>query len=81
MVDFQELNDDVGSIDDFKKFVGAAKDKSINVIIELDPNHSSDQHEWFKKSINREEPFTSFYVWADASKSGGPPNNWVTFFV
>ena len=46
------------------------------------PNHSSDQHEWFKKSVAREEPYTNYYIWRDAHPDSPdmrplPPNNWV----
>lgn len=46
------------------------------------PNHSSDEHEWFKKSAQRIEPYTDYYVWKDAKYENGlrlPPNNWVKF--
>jgi glycosidase len=71
---------------DFQKFVNTAKSKNQNIILELDPNHSSDQHPWFIKSINKEEPYTSFYVWANGKVNAGsrtlmPPNNWVNIFV
>ena len=50
------------------------------------PNHTSDQHEWFKKSVAKERGFEDFYVWHDGypSVNGGrpkPPNNWVRFFT
>lgn len=46
------------------------------------PNHSSDQHEWFQKSVNREGNYTDYYVWKDPKgfdENGEPipPNNWV----
>jgi len=47
------------------------------------PNHSSDQHEWFQKSLLREDPYTDYYVWKDPKgfdEEGDPipPNNWVS---
>ena len=47
------------------------------------PNHSSDQHLWFQKSVAREDPYTDFYVWKDPyaiDEEGNkiPPNNWVS---
>lgn len=47
------------------------------------PNHSSDMHEWFQKSIQKVEPYTDYYVWKDPNGFGDdgkpiPPNNWVT---
>ena len=37
--------------------------------MDLVPNHSSDQHEWFEKSVAREAGFEDFYVW----RSGASP--------
>ncbi len=46
------------------------------------PNHSSNKHVWFQKSVAREDPYTDFYVWKDPKgfdEDGKPipPNNWV----
>lgn len=54
----------------------------LRVVLDFVPNHTSDQHEWFLKSQRREEPYTDYYVWADAKgvdEAGHPipPNNWV----
>jgi glycosidase len=56
------------------------------LILDLVPNHSSNQHEWFAKSLKKEEPYSDYYVWAKpknhaqvAAKGAKPepPNNWV----
>lgn len=54
------------------------------------PNHSSDQCEWFTKSIKREGIYSEYYIWRDAknqqevlkNSSITPiqPNNWVKYF-
>jgi len=45
------------------------------------PNHTSDEHTWFTKSVQRIEPYTNYYVWKDpiidANGNRTPPNNWV----
>jgi len=45
------------------------------------PNHSSDEHEWFNKSVHRIYPYTNYYVWLDGKVDENgyrvPPNNWV----
>jgi glycosidase len=44
------------------------------------PNHSSDEHEWFIKSVKKEDNYTDYYVWHDGRLDGSntiPPNNWV----
>jgi glycosidase len=45
------------------------------------PNHSSDEHEWFIKSVDRIDPYTDYYVWRDGKATGVPPTNWVTLFI
>ncbi|KAF2891956.1 hypothetical protein ILUMI_14217, partial [Ignelater luminosus] len=43
------------------------------------PNHSSDKHEWFIKSENREPGYEDFYIWRDGV-NGSEPNNWLSIF-
>lgn len=55
----------------------------IKIIVDFIPNHTSDQHPWFKESCkdNTSNPYTDYYVWADGKElpngTFGPPNNWV----
>jgi alpha-glucosidase len=54
----------------------------IKLVLDFVPNHSSNLHEWFQKSVKREVPYADYYVWADAKGFGTeatpiPPNNWV----
>jgi glycosidase len=44
------------------------------------PNFTSDEHEWFIKSVKREGRYADYYVWHDGRTDGSniyPPNNWV----
>ncbi|XP_023315852.1 uncharacterized protein LOC106651823 isoform X1 [Trichogramma pretiosum] len=79
--DFKNTNQQFGQIEDFKKFVSSAAEKGINIVIDIDPNHSSDEHPWFKKSVQKIGNYSSYYVWADGKPNpkGGflPPNNWL----
>jgi len=50
------------------------------------PNHSSDENEWFQKSVKRIEPYTDYYVWHDGKidpQTGKrvEPSNWVSYSV
>ena len=80
--DFKDIDPLFGTLQDFQELLQAAHDRNIKVILDFVPNHSSDEHEWFKKSIAREEPYTDYYVWKDPKgfdEDGNPipPNNWV----
>ncbi|XP_011135578.2 alpha-glucosidase isoform X2 [Harpegnathos saltator] len=73
-----------GTMTDFEALVETAHDHSLKVIMDFVPNHSSDRHEWFQKSLQGIEPYTDYYVWhkgkvlADGTVT--VPNNWVSVF-
>lgn len=54
------------------------------VILDFVPNHTSDKHAWFEKSVKREPPYDNFYVWQDGTVDDDgtrvPPNNWISVF-
>ncbi|XP_023315849.1 neutral and basic amino acid transport protein rBAT-like isoform X2 [Trichogramma pretiosum] len=79
---FTFLSERFSTMASFGTFMSQATAKGINIVIDIDPNHSSNQHPWFKKSIEKDGNYSSYYVWADGKPNpeGGflPPNNWVS---
>ena len=80
--DFIDIDPVFGTLKDFQDLLQAAHDRDLKVLLDFVPNHSSDEHEWFKKSVAKEEPYTDYYVWLDPKGidfNGDPipPNNWV----
>lgn len=66
-----------GTLEDFDEMLTEAHRRSIRVIIDLVPNHTSDEHEWFIESrSSRDNPKRDWYVWRDPKPDGSPPNNW-----
>ena len=45
----------------------------MKVILDFIPNHTSDQHEWFQKSVSKDPEYADYYVWSEEI-----PNNWVS---
>ncbi|PBC33834.1 Neutral and basic amino acid transport protein rBAT [Apis cerana cerana] len=82
--DFKNIKPELGTLSDLEALIKAAKDREQYIILELDPSHTSIEHPWFKRSIEREEPFSSYYVWADAKITSdgkrNPPNNWLSVY-
>ena len=63
------IHPDYGTLQDFKTLVAAVHERSMRIIVDYVPNHSSDQHEWFKQSrSSKTNPFRDFYVWTDNPK-------------
>lgn len=71
--DYQDVDSTVGSLDTWRALLAAAKARNLKVVVDFVPNHSSDQHEWFEKSVARETGFEDFYVWRGGAN---PPTLW-----
>jgi alpha-glucosidase len=66
-----------GDLSDFDRLLREAHQRGIRVIIDLVPNHTSDEHPWFEESCSsRNNPKRDWYVWRDPGPGGAPPNNW-----
>ncbi|XP_043260144.1 alpha-glucosidase-like [Colletes gigas] len=82
IADFNGVDPVFGTMTDFENMVKRSHELNLKVIIDLVPNHSSDKHEWFQKSLQNIPPYNDFFVWRSGKKlSNGtiaPPNNWVS---
>lgn len=67
IADYYSINPMYGDLDDFKRLLEEAHRRDLKVITELVMNHTSDEHEWFKKSRQAKpgDPWRDFYVWSD----------------
>ncbi|XP_073812676.1 maltase A3-like [Musca autumnalis] len=81
---FFEIQPEYGTLDDFRELIAKAKELDLKIILDFVPNHSSNESEWFRKSVNRERGYEDFYVWAnakiDANGQRQPPSNWLQTF-
>ena len=77
--DYYDIAEEFGGIDTFKKVLDGAHERGMKVIMDLVVNHTSTEHEWFKKSRQKIEPYTDYYIWRPA-KNGKLPNNWDSLF-
>jgi maltose alpha-D-glucosyltransferase/alpha-amylase len=65
--DYGDINPQFGNMKDFRRFMQEAKRRGLRVITELVVNHTSDQHNWFKraKRSGRGTSARNWYVWSD----------------
>jgi alpha-glucosidase len=79
--DYRAVQPDLGSSDDLDRLITEAAGRGIRVLMDLVPNHTSDQHPWFVDARSSPDaPHRSWYVWADPKPDGSRPNNWVSSF-
>ena len=70
IADYGAINPDFGTMKDFRRFIVEAKRRGLRVITELVVNHTSDQHNWFKRA-RRSDPKSdarNWYVWSDTDQ-------------
>jgi alpha-glucosidase len=81
VADYLDVDPDFGTLDDLATLVSEGAKRGIRILLDLVPNHTSDQHPWFvDASGGRDATHRDWYVWADPAPDGGPPNNWVSIF-
>ncbi|WKX02637.1 alpha-amylase family glycosyl hydrolase [Candidatus Mycoplasma mahonii] len=62
---YKNINPLFGNMNDFKTLVNKAKNLDMGIMMDIVMNHTSNEHEWFKKSINSIAPYDKYYVWRD----------------
>ncbi len=69
--DYQSIHPDYGTMDDFRHLVREVHKRGLKLVIELVPNHTSDQHAWFQASRDPNHPehakYRDWYVWSDTN--------------
>ncbi len=81
VADYTAIHPGFGTLDDFDRLLAAAHARGLKLILDLVPNHTSEEHPWFIASrSSREHPKRDWYIWRDPAPDGGPPNNWLSFF-
>lgn len=79
--DYTDVDPTFGTLADLDRVIAALHERGIRLILDVVPNHTSDQHPWFVESrASRDNPKRDWYQWADPAPDGGPPNNWLSRF-
>ncbi len=77
--DYYSIAPEYGTMDDFKRLIAECKKRNIKIIMDLVINHTSDQHEWFLKSLEGDKKYHDYYFWRKG-KGKRAPNNWMSSF-
>lgn len=78
--DYKAIQPAFGTMEDFDELVAEAKKRGIGIVMDLVINHTSDEHEWFKKALAGDEKYRNYYI-IKKGKEGKLPNNWGNFFA
>ena len=79
--DYTGISPLFGTLDDFDALLAETHKRGMKLILDFVPNHTSDEHPWFKESrASKKNPKRDWYIWRDPKPGGGPPNNWLSNF-
>ncbi len=76
VADYCKISERFGTMDDFKELVHKAKEKHIGIMLDMVFNHTSTDHTWFQKALNKEKKYMDYYIFTKEkvnweSKFGG----------
>ncbi len=82
IADYRNIAPEYGTMEDFKAVLDGAHERGLKVVMDLVVNHTSDQHEWFKKSAAGDPKYKDYYIWRPGKGKDGKkfPNNWMATF-
>ena len=84
VADYCDVDPLFGTLGDFDTMLAEAHGRGIRIIVDLVPNHSSDQHEWFQAALAAApgSPERARYLFREGKGKKGelPPNNWESVF-
>lgn len=80
----REVDARFGNLSDFKKMKLRADELGLKVVVDLVPNHFSDQHVWFQAALQTtpgSKQRSRFHFYDGRGENGElPPNNWQSIF-
>ncbi|MEI0447255.1 alpha,alpha-phosphotrehalase [Brachyspira intermedia] len=83
VADYYNVDPSYGTMEDVEELIKEAKKRNIDIMFDMVFNHTSTEHEWFKKAMNGEEKYKNYYIFKKGRVVNGkkePPTNWVSKF-
>lgn len=73
--DYYSVNPDFGTMADLEQLLNEAHARGLRIIMDIVVNHTSTEHEWFRKARkSRDNKYRDYYIWRSR------PNNWRSKF-
>ena len=84
VADYRDVDPLFGTLADADALIARAHELGLRVVIDLVPNHTSDEHVWFQEALasGPGSPARARYHFRDGRGEHGelPPNNWQSIF-
>lgn len=84
VADYRSVDPVFGDLADVDRLVARAHELGLRVVVDIVPNHTSDEHEWFRAALASApgSPERARYLFRDGrgERGGLPPNSWRSVF-
>jgi len=84
ITDHQDVDPRLGAMADFDDVVREAHSLGLKILVDIVPNHTSDQHPWFREALAAPpgSPARERYIFRDGAGPDGsePPTDWRSHF-
>lgn len=72
--DYKDIMDEFGTMKDMENLLAESNKRGIKIVMDLVPNHTSDEHMWFVEARkSKDNPYRDYYIWRDPV-DGHEPN-------
>ncbi len=79
--DYYQIMKEFGSMADFDALLAGVHERGMKLIMDIVPNHTSDEHKWFTESKkSKDNPYRNYYIWQEGIPDQ-KPNNFPSFFT
>ena len=82
---YKDIDAKFGTMADFDRLLNECHKRDLKVIMDMVINHTSTEHEWFKKALeSKDSPYRDYYIIREGKKVNNkllPPTNWTSSFT
>jgi len=79
VADYLSIDPLFGTMEDVEELISEAAKRDIGLMFDMVFNHTSTEHEWFKKALAGEKKYMDYYIFKDGNPNE-PPTNWESKF-
>ena len=82
VADYRDIDPTYGTLEQAERFIEEAHAVGLRVLLDVVPNHTSDQHPWFRAALEGDEAARARYIFRPGKGPDGeePPNDWTSGF-
>lgn len=79
VADYRNIDPRFGTMKDVEDLISEADKRGLGLMFDMVFNHTSTEHDWFKRALNGEQKYMDYYIFKDGTPDK-PPTNWISKF-